>query len=72
MNEILMMLIQVLRSGGNPMQAVASIAKGNPVMQQGANMIAGKSPEQVEQIARNMAAQRGVDIDAMLQQLGLK
>lgn len=72
MNEILMMLIQVMRSGGNPMQAVASMAKGNPVMQQGANMIAGKSPEQVEQIARNMAAQRGVDIDAMLQQLGLK
>lgn len=72
MNEILMMLIQVLRAGGNPMQAVASMAKGNPIMQQGANMIAGKSPEQVEQIARNMAAQRGVDIDAMLQQLGLK
>ena len=72
MNEILMMLIQVLRAGGNPMRAVASMAKGNPVMQQGANMIAGKSPEQVEQIARNMAAQRGVDIDAMLQQLGLK
>lgn len=72
MNEILMMLIQVLRAGGNPMQAVTTMAKGNPVMQQGANMIAGKSPEQVEQIARNMAKQRGVDIDAMLQQLGLK
>lgn len=72
MNEILMMLIQVLRSGGNPMQAVVSMAKGNPIMQQGANMIAGKSPEQVEQIARNMAAQRGVNLDEMLQQLGLK
>jgi len=72
MNEILMMLIQVLRTGGNPMQAVASMAKGNPIMQQGANMIAGKSPEQVEQMARNMASQRGVDIDQMLQQLGLK
>ena len=72
MNEILMMLIQVMRSGGNPMQAVASMAKGNPVMRQGANMIAGKSPEQVEQIARNMAKQRGVNIDEMLQQLGLK
>lgn len=72
MNEILMMLIQILRSGGNPMQAVASMAKGNPVMQQGANMIAGKSPEQVEQIARNMAKQRGVNIDEMLQQLRLK
>lgn len=72
MNEILMMLIQVLRAGGNPMQTIASMAKGNPVMQQGANMIAGKSPEQVEQIARNMAKQRGVDIDEMLQQLGLK
>lgn len=72
MNEILMMLIQVLRTGGNPMQAVISMAKGNPIMQQGANMIAGKSPEQVEQMARNMANQRGVDIDQMLQQLGLK
>jgi len=72
MNEILTMLIQTMRSGGNPMQAVASMAKGNPIMQQGANMIAGKSPEQVEQMARNMASQRGVDIDAMLQQLGLK
>lgn len=72
MNEILMMLIQTMRAGGNPMQAVETMAKGNPIMQQGANMIAGKSPEQVEQIARNMAKQRGVDIDAMLQQLGLK
>lgn len=72
MTNILGTLIQAARSGGNPMQVISGMAQGNPIMQQGANMIAGKSPQELEQLARNMAKQRGVDIDQMFEQLGLK
>lgn len=72
MTNILGTLIQAARSGGNPMQVLGGMAQGNHIMQQGANMIAGKSPQELEQLARNMAKQRGVDIDQMIEQLGLR
>lgn len=66
------LLMQAARAGGNPMQVISGMARGNPIMQQGANMVAGKSPQQLEQMARNMARQRGVNVDDIISDLGLR
>ena len=59
-------------NGGNPMQIVSQMAGNNQTVAQGLGMLNGKSPAQVEQIARNMAQQRGVNVDDMIRQMGLR
>ena len=73
-------LIQMIKSGQNPQQLLMSIlekqAANNPF---GANLLAlaknGKTAE-IEQIARNIAQQRGINYDtefnAFKQSLGIK
>ena len=65
----LMMLLSAMQSGGNPMQIMQHMAMSNPQMQQALPLITGKSPQQLEQTARNMAAQRGIDLDALSAQI---
>ena len=71
-NSPLPRMINAMRSGGNPLEVVKQLSGGNSVMEQGLGMIMGKSPEQVKQLAMNMAQQRGVDVNAMLHQMGLR
>lgn len=72
----LMMIMNAMRAGGNPMQILQSMAGNNPQVAQGLQMINGKSPQQVQQMAENMAKQRGVDAhglyQAIAQQFGMK
>ena len=42
--------------------------KQNPAMQQALPFIQGKSPQELEMIARNLCKERGVDVDQALQQ----
>lgn len=41
----------------------------NPMFGNAMNMVQGKNPAQLEQIARNLAKERGVNIDDMLRQI---
>lgn len=59
-------------NGGNPMQIISRMAGNNQMIAQGLGMLNGKSPAQVEQMARNMAQQRGVNVDDMIRQMGLR
>jgi hypothetical protein len=34
-------------------------------------MVQGKNPQQIEQIARNMAKERGVNVEDMMRQFGM-
>ena len=74
-----MQLIQMIKSGQNPQQLMLSVLEGqmsNTPM--GANLLNlarnGKTNE-IEQIARNLSKQRGIDFDkefaAFRQQLGV-
>lgn len=58
--------------GGNPMPAIGRMTGSNPIIGQGYQMMNGKSPAEVEQMARNMAQQRGVNVDDMIRQMGLR
>lgn len=64
-----MMLMDAMRRGMNPMQFAQQMAMQDPRARQAVNLLQGKTPEQVEQMARNMCREKGVDPDVMLRQL---
>lgn len=67
----MMQMVQMLRNGQNPMQMMEQMARKDPRASQAFNMIQGKSPQQLEQMARNMAREKGIDLDMVMRQMGL-
>lgn len=70
-NNPLMAMVQAMQRGGNPMQILGGMG-GNPQIAQFMQMINGKSGQQLQQMAENMAKDRGIDIDELARQLGMK
>lgn len=65
------MLMQMMRSrSGNPAQLLEQLARQNPAMRQAMDMTRGKSPQEVRQIADNMARQRGTTVEDILRRMG--
>lgn len=60
-------IIQFIRSGNNPEQMIMSMlqtgSKNNPVMMNILQLAKQGNYKQIEQVARNLAQQRGVDFD---------
>lgn len=52
----------------NPQMILNQMLANNPQAQQAMNMLRGKSPAELEQMARNMAKERGLDLDNMIRQ----
>lgn len=71
MNNPMIGLINLARSGGNPMALMQQIAGRNPRMQQAYSMIQGKTPEQLKQMAENMAKERGMTVEQIAKNIGL-
>lgn len=61
----LLNLISQLMMGGNPMQMMMGMFSGNPMFQQAMNMVNGKNPEQIQQVAKNICSQKGIDYNTM-------
>lgn len=59
-----------MMNGMNPMQILDQIG-GEPARQAKA-IIGGKDENQLRRIAMNMAKQRGVDLNALARQMGMK
>lgn len=72
MNNPLMQLISMTRQGNNPMAMIQQMAANNPQAAQAMKIMQGKSPEQLKQIATNMAKERGMTIEQVMQQLGIR
>lgn len=72
MNNPLQLLVAALQRGADPTQMIAQMARSNPQMAQAAQMISGKSPQQLQQMAINMCRERGTTPEAVLRQLGFK
>lgn len=68
----LMQMFQMLQGSPNPMVMMQQMFGGNPAFSNLQQMMQGKNPQQLEMIARNMARERGVNIDAMLTQFGYR
>lgn len=65
-------IVGALRNGKNPVAMIQQMAGRNPQMAQAMQIINGKSPQQLQQIAMNMANERGIDINQLIQSLGIR
>ena len=65
-------LIQMIQRGGNPQQLVMQAAQNNPILRQAMQAVNGRTPEQVRDMAYQMARQQGVDLNQMARQLGIR
>lgn len=70
MNNPMIALVNAAKNGGNPVQLMQQMAGQDPQVRQALQMIRGKNAQQLEQMARNMAKERGTSIEAIVQQLG--
>lgn len=65
------MLMQMMRTrSGDPATLLEQLARQNPAMRQAMDMTRGKSPQEVRQIADNMARQRGTTVEDILRRMG--
>ena len=71
MNNPVLALVQAMQRGRNPMALMQSMARQNPQVAQALQMMHGKSPQQLQSMAQNMARERGVDLNQMLRQMGI-
>lgn len=79
MTNPIMQFMQMVRSGGNPQQMMMNMlqqqAGNSPMGQNLLKMAQNNDGKGIEQVARNLCAQRGLDFDkefaAFRQQLGL-
>ena len=65
-------LIQMIQRGGNPQQLLSQAAQRSPALRQAMQAVNGRTPEQVRDMAYQMAQQRGVDLNQLAQQLGIR
>lgn len=71
MNNPVMSMVQMAMGGMTPMQYLQQRMGQNPQIAQAMNLIQGKTPEQLHQIADNMAKQRGTTVEEIARQYGL-
>ena len=64
-------MIQAAMSGASAMQFLQQMAGQNSMVCQAMSLIQGKNTEQLQQIAENMARQRGTTIEEIARQYGL-
>ncbi len=70
-NNPMAMMMQMMRGGGNPNAMLQQMANQNPQVRQFMQMINGKSPQQLRQIAENVAKERGTTLNDVARQLGI-
>lgn len=73
MNVNPMQLIQLIKNGRNPQQLVMGIlqqqGQNNPILNNAVNLAKSGNMSQLQLLARNLAAQRGLDFDKELANL---
>ena len=72
MNDPMAQMMSLLRAGQNPSAILAMMAQSNPQVRQVMQMFNGKTPQQLQLMARNMAAERGTSIEDIARQLGIQ
>ena len=70
-NNPAMMLLNAMQSGRNPALLLQQMAANNPQAAQVMSMMRGKTPAQLRQMAENLAANQGTNIDDVARSLGI-
>ena len=71
MNNPLFQLANIAGNGGDAMQMLQRMASQDPRAARAFNLIQGKTPQQLQQIATNMARERGTTPQEIARSLGL-
>lgn len=72
MNNPIMQIQQLMQAGKNPNAVLQMLAQSNPQVRQVMSMMNGKSPAELEQMARNMAKERGTTIEDIARSMGIQ
>ena len=67
-----MQLIQLIQGGGNPIQMLNQMSRTNPMVGQVLRMTNGRTPNEMRNMAQEIARQRGVDLNQLAESMGLK
>lgn len=62
---------RIIKEGFNPMLLMQQAAKNDLRLNQVMQMMNGKSPDQIRNMASNMAKERGTTIEQVAQQMGI-
>ena len=71
----LMQILQMLQGSTNPMSLMQQLMGNNPIVQRALQMAQGKEASQLQEIAKNLAQQRGMNeqqLNQFLSQFGIK
>ena len=63
-------ILQMFRNSNNPMAVMQQLSNNNPQLQQLMQNLQGKTPQELEQYARNLAQSKGVNLQQLLNQYG--
>lgn len=72
MNNPMMQMMSLLQAGKNPNAILQTMAMNHPQVRQVMQMMNGKTPEQLRQMASNVAAERGTTVEDVVRQLGIQ
>lgn len=70
-NNPMSQLVAAINSGRNPEMLLQQMARTDPRVAQAMRMIHGKNPQQLRDIAQNMAKERGVNLEDVARSLGI-
>ena len=71
MNNQIQQLSALLNQGFNPQQIAMQLAQQNPSYRRAMQMINGKTPDQIYDMAQRMAQQQGINLQQIAQQMGI-
>lgn len=67
----MMQIMAAIQSGKNPAVVLNQLARTDPQIAQAMRMINGKNPQQLREMAENMAKERGLNIEDVARSLGI-
>ncbi len=70
-NNPVMQMMGMLQNSKNPMAVMQKLAGQNPQLQQVMQIANGKSPMQLQQMAENLAREKGVNLQEFMKQMGI-
>lgn len=71
-NNVFQSVAQAVKRGADPNQIAQQLIQQNPAVRQAAEIMSGKTNDQIKNIAYNRAKEMGVDLNAMAKQWGIK
>lgn len=70
-NNPMAAILSMMKAGKNPSAILSQLSQQNPMVGQALNMMSGKSADQLQQMAVNMARERGVNIEDLARSIGI-